>query len=56
MVVKVGFYTDKKNESFIRSGTRCVFFSENLESLAFTAWAKSTELQQFETGPGMTFV
>lgn len=39
MVLKVGFYTDKKNESFIRSGTRCVFFSENLESLAFTAWA-----------------
>lgn len=38
MVVKVALILTKKNEGFIRSGTRCVFFSENLESLAFTAW------------------
>lgn len=39
MVVKVAFYTDKKNESFIKIRNTCMFFSENLESLAFNAWA-----------------
>lgn len=53
--VKVAFIsTDKKNESFVRSGTRVCFFSEKFGEPGFYFPGPSQlNYSNFETAPGM---
>lgn len=54
MVVKVAFILTKKMKASLDQEHVCVFFGK-FGKPGFYCLGQSTELQQFETGPGMTF-